>query len=232
MAERWQRDGAESGDRASTFFVGGSGQTASGTWTTSMTSSNMRFEKMEDTHTNPTHPNVAAFASQNTPFATGDLGVVFTLDTNLVFGDSELDVANSSASLTMMVQENDDLGAAFGNPDNLTWSADTTLIIQEDGDGNEVWRYDPNAGTLVEIADSSSGETSGVIDVSVLFGYEPGGLYLATVQGRNQLFFLKNPDAVPEPSGLTPLILGLLLSRRRLSGSKSTTKVCASRNSK
>ncbi|MEA5597416.1 alkaline phosphatase PhoX [Rivularia sp. UHCC 0363] len=128
-------------------------------------------------------------------------------------------------------------GSDFGlrSPDNLDWADDGFIYVQEDrstskfgqtsGEEASIWRLDPNSGELVRVAqmdrsavpagqtdsnptDIGNWESSGIIDVSSLFGEKPGDLFLFDVQGHSlgggaiadsnlveggQLVFLENP---------------------------------------
>lgn len=161
-------------------------------------------------------------------------------------------------------------GPDFGlrSPDNLTWADDGLIYIQEDrsvggfgltsGEEASIWTLDPATGILERIAqvdrnavlpdmqiDTAAGsignwETSGIIDVSALFGEAPGTLFIADVQAHgvrdggpgNNLENWVNADgsrntslveggqlvfiSVPEPTSLALLSLGgLLVARRR-----------------
>lgn len=155
------------------------------------------------------------------------------------------------------------------SPDNLTWADDGNIYFQEDraiggalfgatGDETSIWKWDANTGQLERVfqvdrnailpdtqidtdpGDLGDWETSGIIDVSALFGEAPGTLFIADVQAHSvrdgaagnllenavnadgnrntslveggQLVFL----SVPEPTSLALLSLGgLLVARRR-----------------
>lgn len=145
------------------------------------------------------------------------------------------------------------------SPDNLVWADDGSVWIQEDRaisggtaanqfgtDEASIWKLDPNTGIVTRIAkvdptavpagqtnsapsDVGNWESSGIIDVSSLFGEAAGTLFLADVQAHSlgggtiasgnlveggQLSFM----AVPEPSRATFLMLaviGVVMRRRR-----------------
>ena len=108
----------------------------------------------------------------------------------------------------------------FGDADNVDWTDATMLggtlypngliFVNEDtGTGNgEIWMMLPDGSGLTKIGDttgiSGSTESSGILDISQLVGYEPGSVLLTSNQGSNaSLSVLINPEAtlVPEPSG-------------------------------
>ena len=98
------------------------------------------------------------------------------------------------------------------SPDNLDWADDGHIYIQEDratspkdlfgatsGEEASIWRLDPESGDLTRVAqmdrsaipdgqnDPDSGvigawESSGILDVSHLFGSDPGTRFLINVQ--------------------------------------------------
>jgi hypothetical protein len=69
----------------------------------------------------------------------------------------------------------------------------------------------------------AAGESSGILDVSALFGYVPGSILLTNAHsntlGDNQMVLMFSPNAalVPEPSAALALLGlgGLTLKRRR-----------------
>jgi glycerophosphoryl diester phosphodiesterase len=134
------------------------------------------------------------------------------------------------------------------SPDNLEWADDGYIYIQEDrstevdpfggasGEEASIWRLDPESGDLLRVAqvdrsamplgqtdidptDLGDWESSGIIDVSSLFGREPGKLFLFDVQAHSlrggvidsenlvqggQLAFLSAPTTIDfEGPGLT-----------------------------
>ncbi|AFY57727.1 putative phosphatase [Rivularia sp. PCC 7116] len=105
-------------------------------------------------------------------------------------------------------------GSDFGlrSPDNLEWAKDGFIYLQEDrstgefgqtsGEEASIWRLDPASGDLLRVSqinrdavpegqtdsdptDIGDWETSGIMDVSSLFGEEPGDLFLFDVQAHS-----------------------------------------------
>jgi hypothetical protein len=132
------------------------------------------------------------------------------------------------------------------SPDNLDWADDGSIYIQEDrataededfggesGEEASIWRLDPNSGELTRVAqidrsavpegqsdpepdDIGNWESSGILDVSELFGEDPGNLFIFDVQAHSltdgiiggdenlvqggQLAFLTKEETTEEPS--------------------------------
>ncbi len=128
------------------------------------------------------------------------------------------------------------------SPDNLDWADDGWVYLQEDssydefgltsGEEASIWRLNPNTGELIRVAqmdrsalpdgqtdsspdDIGNWESSGIIDVSTLFGEDPGQLFLFDVQAHSlrdgiianaglvqggQLAFLEAPDDLAPPA--------------------------------
>ncbi len=101
------------------------------------------------------------------------------------------------------------------SPDNLDWADDGYIYLQEDrataededfggesGEEASIWRLDPNSGDLTRVAqidrfgvpegqtdpepnDIGNWESSGILDVSDLFGETPGSLLIFDVQAHS-----------------------------------------------
>jgi endonuclease I len=187
------------------------------------------FSRPEDLATNPTDGSIVAFAS------TGR-GSIYPLDN---WGDTyvlDIDFSASGAPTTgflRIVYSGDDAGngqfmtpeEGLRCPDNMEWSDDGCLYIQEDqsntsgnfnaaGFETSIWRLalsgdlsDSNPVNIVAQAtrvaetdrstalplgstDTNAGdfgnwESSGIIDVSTLFGEEAGSLFLFDIQAHS-----------------------------------------------
>jgi len=162
-----------------------------GGWSTS-TANALQETKLEDVHTNPLDGTQAVFADQTDG--------VYILEQDLSFSGGSLDLLNS----TFSIQQIDDADTGpIGAPDNLTWSADGMIYIQEDGNGNDMFQMNADGSGLVQIASSFS-EPSGIMDISSYLGYSPGSVFLSSMQGSGganaQLALLIGPNlsAVPE----------------------------------
>nr|MDJ0650101.1 alkaline phosphatase [Xenococcaceae cyanobacterium MO_188.B19] len=129
------------------------------------------------------------------------------------------------------------------SPDNLEWADNGQIYIQEDrsfgefgltsGEEASIWRLDPDSGVITRVAqmdrsavpkgqtdsdpdDIGDWESSGIIDVSSLFGEDPGKLFIGDVQAHSlrdgvieteglvqggQLFFLEAPQVPAKNQG-------------------------------
>ncbi|MFM7651737.1 MAG: choice-of-anchor I family protein [Vulcanococcus sp.] len=194
----------------------------------------LQLSRIEDGQVNPLNSRQALFVSTGTQdFNKGDLyGNVYTLDFSSVFGANGL--LNASGDSVLKVVYDGDLlidpTAGVRNPDNLTFSADGFVYLQEDranGGGTSIsagqfgtqeasiWKLaiDPLTGNSVgdpsrwiqidrsaapaiygqtqptfTNADSNgigNWESSGIIDVSALYGAAPGSYFLANVQAHS-----------------------------------------------
>ena len=225
------------------------------------------FSRPEDVHTNPNNGQEAFMITTgrriNEDGSGDDLadqeGSLFVFDFSSTFGSDGL--VSGTTSVTNVYDADTDNFLDLGdnqdldNPDNGVWSADGNIYVQEDGDADAgIYQIDPATGSLLRIAradvasitdgggtpflmDSSTPESSGIIDVSELFGFQPGELFLADTQNHNiddsgeldvnllgynpeefaQVGFIAADGiAVPEPTSLALLGLGgLLIARRR-----------------
>ncbi len=196
----------------------------------------LQLSRIEDGEVNPLNGQQAAFVSTGTKdFTSGDLyGNVYTLSFTDAFGaDGRL--ASTGASSLRVIYDADRLAdptTGLRNPDNLTWSADGSLYLQEDrangggldiANGNfgtqeaSIWKLnpsgpiDPITGAPAErwaqidrtavptaygqsqppvVTDPSTNgvgnwESSGIIDVSTIYGTAPGSMFLANVQAHS-----------------------------------------------
>jgi hypothetical protein len=160
--------------------------------------------KLEDVDTSAANPNRAVLGDQ-------DSGL-FTFDFNLDFSSGVFDAVASGFSVTRIQPHINDVDDAFGDADNVDWTGPTTfgnkaypeglIFVNEDTGTNngEVWMNAPDGSDLQKIADtagiSTSGETSGILDISRLVGYNPGSVLLTTNQGAiSSLSVLIHPEA-------------------------------------
>jgi hypothetical protein len=184
--------------------------------------------KLEDVDTSPSDPSQFVLGDE-------DSGT-FTFDLNLDFGGGTFNAAGSSFSITKILNHNNDLDGAVGDADNVDWTDATTLngvsypsglifVNEDSGTANgETWMSRPDGSGLTLIADNigihTADESSGILDISRLVGFNPGSVLLTTNQGSiASLTVLINPNAtrVPEPISIRLFWISgsLLLCRRR-----------------
>ena len=198
-----------------------SGTSTNGSFDTTASGA-LNSSKMEDVDTSPSNPTRVVLGNQNWG--------LFTFDFLLDFTSGSFSAAGSGFSITKVLNHVDNVDDTFGDADNVDWSDATTLggttyaegliFVNEDtGTGNgEIWMLEPDGSGLTKIGDttgiSGSTETSGILDISGIVGYNPGSVLLTNNQSSNaSLSVLINPGAtpVPEPSELTLLVLGGVL---------------------
>ncbi len=174
------------------------------------------FSRPEDLATNPANGRQVVLAStgRDPEFPADKWGTTYIIDFNLS------DLANPSAKLNILY-DGDDAGNGqfsgpdFGlrSPDNLDWSPNGLIYIQEDrsysqfgltsGQEASLWEANPATGQLTRIAqvdrtavpagqidaapnDLGNWETSGIVDVSTLFGLTGDNvMFLAVSQGHS-----------------------------------------------
>ena len=201
------------------------------------------FSRPEDVATNVDGKTVA-FATTGSTFDGGadTWGQVLTFE--LAF---DANGAPTSSTATMIYNGNTDASHALRSPDNLDWADADTIIVQEDRSASwaSVIGANPQEasvltleldGSLTTVAtinrttslgqvdvnptDFGNWVSSGILDVSTLFGYDaPGALFIGVVQAhsvplgnnglveRSELFFLSNA-AVPGPASWAMMIAG------------------------
>lgn len=157
-------------------------------------------DKLEDVHVNPNNPMQAVVADQTDGIY--EISFVFQFD-----GNGTLNTATSSftASLLNSISSSDDLDS----PDNLDWSSDGFIYVNEDGGGHDAWQLDPDSGEVTRIANGITTETSGIKDISSLVGFESGSIFLtnsyngSNANGNNgALYMLVSPSAQKTPDVL------------------------------
>ncbi|MDB2686922.1 hypothetical protein N9Y42_06890 [Mariniblastus sp.] len=157
-------------------------------------------DKLEDVHVNPNNPIQAVVIDQTDG--------VYQLDFDLHFNpNGTLDTANSLFEFKLLnsITNGDELDA----PDNVDWSDDGYIYINEDGFGNDAWQLDPATGQAMRIADGIGTETAGIKDISHLVGFQSGSIFLTNSYfGTSSngfsgaLYMLVSPDATKLPSVL------------------------------
>ncbi len=204
-----------------------------------------QFSRPEDVATNPADGTQAVLAStgRGSRFPEDNWGTTYKID--VAFSESgdpltaQLDILYAGDDAGNGQFEGPDFG--LRSPDNLDWSADGNIYIQEDrstevdpfggvsGEEASIWKLDPDSGDLTRIAqinrttgvpdgqtdtaigDIGNWESSGIIDVSTLFGEDPGELFLSNTQAHSlrggiideaelvqggQIFFLSDPAEI------------------------------------
>ena len=167
------------------------------------------FRRPEDVSVNPANPRQAVFATTGIEGSSNHDGTIYTLTVNFANIDSP------TASVSVLYNSNLDAARRIRNPDNVDWADDGRIYVQEDratgglfgpGAANQheasILSIDPATGTILRIAsmnraavpygmsdsapaDVGNWESSGVLDVSSLFGRPGGTLFLADVQAHS-----------------------------------------------
>ena len=180
-----------------------SGTSTDGTFDTTSAGA-LISNKLEDVDTSPSDPTRAVLGDQ-------DSGL-FIFDFDLDFSGGSFNAGTSGFSITKIQNHVNDNDNFFGDADNVDWSAPTVLsgttysdgliFVNEDtGTGNgQIWMNAPDGSDLTLIGDttgiSGSTETSGILDISNLVGYNPGSILLTNNQSTNSsLSVLINPNA-------------------------------------
>ena len=142
-----------------------------------------QFVRVEDIDYDPDDPRTVYFADTGTTRlsenpATGRLERLATGGTNsngrifkMVLNKKDPRIVDS---LTILVDGNDIPAAQGGpmrNPDNLD-VGHNSIMVQEDASNAKVWRYNMSTGAWSHVASATqpSAETSGILDVSDIFG--------------------------------------------------------------
>ena len=235
----------------------------------------LQLSRLEDASINPTNGQQVVFATTgNTAFGGADtFGNLITLDLSGAFDGNGLVPGGNSTDLAVIYDGDRQIAswdadfgndngvidtaeqAAFGatiirNPDNLTWSADGSIYVQEDKsvssayfaqEESSIWQVSPtdtdpvtgqaDAERWLQIdrsavptaygqtdpraagginPDPGNWESSGIIDVSDIYGEAAGSMFLSDVQAHSlvngniagngylaqggQLNLIQNPD--------------------------------------
>lgn len=169
------------------------------------------FSRPEDVATDPSNGLRAVFAStgRGSLFPADDWGTTYIVD--MTFTANR---APGAATLTIVYDgdDTDKQDAGIRSPDNLDWADDGMIYVQEDrsnagfgetfGRDASIWKLNPADGSAERIAemnrtavlplgssDSGAGnlgnwESSGILDVSSLFGEAGGTIFLVNVQAH------------------------------------------------
>lgn len=204
-----------------------------GTWTQSTTEA-VLFSKAEDVHTNmqPASPKFgkeAVLASQDQ--------AIFQIDfSGITFTAGDL-TPGSISSVKVLLKDGTNVNqvGSFGGFDNLVWSADGNLYVNEDDGEGDIWQVNvaalnaqyqmgnlnPSLSNVFQILDADPigthtggialgiSESSGIIDISSFMGYQPGSIFLTNGMGStgDQIALMVSPNAIAIPE---PAVLGLL----------------------
>ena len=170
------------------------------------------FSRPEDVSTNPADGTQAVLAStgRSSIFDGADsLGTVYLVDVDFT------DINSPTASLEILYDGDADPNQALRSPDNVDWADDGYIYVQEDRSFDDAFgstaanpneasivRLDPASGAPERVAemnrsavpagltdsdptDVGNWESSGILDVSSLFGQDPGNLFLFDVQAHS-----------------------------------------------
>ena len=190
-------------------------------WTQAEAASAFAFSRPEDVSTNPADGTEVVLASTGVPedFGGADkAGEVYTLKLDF----SQLAASGAvGGTLDVLYDGDADPNQTLRSPDNVEWTADGAIYVQEDRAGDGLFgegavnpadagivRIDPATGQATRVAeidqtavspagavdlnvaatgqiDVGSWESSGILDVSRLFGSAAGTLFLADVQAHS-----------------------------------------------
>jgi autotransporter-associated beta strand protein len=253
----WDADGTPlTVGTLSGILFDGNGDRRVGTWTTDPTEA-VLFSKAEDVHVDM-QPSSAGFGTRAALASQGQ--GVFLIDfSSLDFVAGDLGAGRQS-EVSVLFKAGTDGGDGSGATglftamDNLVWSADGNLSVNEDDGEGDIWQIrvadllaDEAAGDLtpdtdkvfqILDADAITGlgitESSGIIDISALLGYVPGSVFLTNGMGSvaDQLAMLVAPTATLAPAVTTIDIAAGSRGQRQagyplLSGTTAVTKTGA-----
>jgi serralysin len=204
-----------------------------------------QFSRPEDVATNPFNGTEAVLASTGSGLANGadSWGTTYKISLKMTGGEvaANLKILYSGDDAGAGKFAAPDFG--LRSPDNLDWASDGLIYIQEDrsvagfgevsGEEASIWQLNPTTGALSRVAKADrtaiptgqtdtaplsigNWETSGILDVSQLFGKAAGTFFIGNVQAHSlrggvissaglveggQLFFMSSPAALPQVSG-------------------------------
>ncbi len=170
------------------------------------------FSRPEDVHTNPADGTQAVLASTGRGglFPSDNWGTLYLIDVDFKLNKGRGNQLNADATLTIL-HDSDDFGD-FGirSPDNLVWSDDGYIYVQEDrstspsslfgaesGREASIMRLNPDDGTFIQVAEmdrsavAPAGSTDG--DPDDLGDWESSGILdvtqlFDTTEGERLLF--------------------------------------------
>jgi len=166
------------------------GTSTNGTFDTTIAGA-LVSSKLEDVDTSPSDPTRAVLGDQTSG--------LFTFDFSFDFGGGSFSAAGSSFSITKTQNDVSGTLGTFGDPDNVDWTAPTAMngtnypdgliFVNEDNSNGEIWMNAPDGSDLTLIGDTAgitgSTESSGILDISNLLGFNPGSILLTSNQGGN-----------------------------------------------
>jgi hypothetical protein len=145
----------------------------------------LKSTKLEDVDTNPNRPTSVVLGDQ-------DSGV-FIFDFNLDFSGGSLKLAGSSFTIKKIADNQN--SAALNNADNVDWTRPTTfsnggeyldgiIFVTEDNETGEIWQIRTDGSDPRLIGETRVGrESTGILDISELLGYQPGHVLACNNQG-------------------------------------------------
>jgi len=251
----WDADGTTTtvGSLDGSLFGGGAATRAAGTWTTDRHEA-VLFSKAEDVHVDM-QPTSSGFGTRAALASQGQ--GVFLIDfSQLEFVAGGLG-ARRQSEVSVLFAAGTDLGdgsgrtGLFSGMDNLVWSANGSLYANEDDGEGDIWEIAvdrlladqaagiaaPQAHAVWQILDADPiaglgiNESTGIIDISALVGYLPGGVFLTNGMGTvaDQLAMMVAPTATRAPAVTTIDVASGSLAQRLagfpiLSGTTTFTK--------
>ena len=167
------------------------------------------FRRPEDVSVNPANGTQAVFATTGINGSSNHDGTIYTIAVDFT------QIDNPAGAISVLYNANLDAAGRIRNPDNVDWADDGRIYVQEDratdglfgsgavnGHEASILRIDPETAAILRVAaidraavpfgttdgaaaDVGNWESSGILDVSALFGSAPGTLFLADVQAHS-----------------------------------------------